>query len=79
MFCYCFNYTFISYISGIKINDIIIKETASVGGMSAGAVATVVKPIANDVQRVVQKPKKPKKIGKKKPGPKGKKSTLLRR
>ena len=26
----------------------IIYETASVGGMSAGAVATVVKPIAND-------------------------------
>ena len=46
----------------MKINDIIIKETASVGGMSAGAVATVVKPIANDVQRVVQKPKKPKKV-----------------
>ena len=62
----------------MRINEIIIKETASVGGMSAGAVATVVKPIANDVQRVVQKPKKPKKIGKKKPGPKGK-STLLRR
>lgn len=48
------------------------------GGMSAGAVATVVKPIVNDVQRVVQRPKKPKKIGKKKPGPKGK-STVLRR
>ena len=47
--------------------------------MSVRAVATVVKPTANDVQRVVQKPKKPKKIGKKKPGPKGKKSTLLRR
>ena len=44
----------------MKISDIIY-ETASVGGMSAGAVATVVKPIANDVQRVVQKPKKPKK------------------
>jgi|TARA_B100001057_G_scaffold212615_1_gene212921 hypothetical protein len=62
----------------MRINEIIIKETASVGGMSAGAVATVVKPIANDVQRVVQKPKKPKKIGKKKPGPKGK-SKILRR
>ena len=62
----------------MKIHEI-IHETASVGGMSAGAVATVVKPIANDVQRVVQKPKKPKKIGKKKPGPKGKKSTMLRR
>jgi|TARA_B110000444_G_C18845210_1_gene601490 hypothetical protein len=62
----------------MKINEIIIKETASVGGMSAGAVATVVKPIVNDVQRVVQRPKKPKKIGKKKPGPKGK-STVLRR
>lgn len=62
----------------MKINEIIIKETASVGGMSAGAVATVVKPIANDVQRVVARPKKPKKIGKKKPGPKGK-STILRR
>lgn len=62
----------------MKIHEI-IHETASVGGMSAGAVATVVKPIANDVQRVVQKPKKPKKIGKKKPGPKGKKNTMLRR
>ena len=55
-----------------------MSESASMGGMSAGAVATVVKPIVNDVQRVVQRPKKPKKIGKKKPGPKGK-STVLRR
>ena len=55
----------------MKISDIIY-ETASVGGMSAGAVATVVKPIANDVQRVVQKPKKPKKTkhAHKKPVPK---------
>ena len=37
-----------------------------VGGMSKRAVATVViSQIANDVQRVVQKPKKSKKIGKK--------------
>jgi|TARA_B110000858_G_scaffold67913_1_gene78923 hypothetical protein len=62
----------------MKINEIIMSESASMGGMSAGAVATVVKPIVNDVQRVVQRPKKPKKIGKKKPGPKGK-STVLRR
>ena len=47
----------------MKIHEI-IQETASVGGMSAGAVATVVKPIANDVQRVVQRPKKPKKTKK---------------
>ena len=60
----------------MRINEI-ISETASVGGMSAGAVATVVKPIANDVQRVVQKPKVPKKLAKR--SPKGKKSTLLRR
>ena len=63
----------------MKISDI-INETASVGGMSAGAVATVVKSIANDVQRVVQKPKKPKKTkhAHKKPGPKSK-STLIKR
>ena len=42
--------------------------------MSAGAVATVVKPIANDNQRVVQKPKKSKKTkhAHKKHGPKNK-------
>tara|TARA_Y200000002_G_C22340397_1_gene520652 strand:+ start:82 stop:279 length:198 start_codon:yes stop_codon:yes gene_type:complete len=65
----------------MKIHEI-IQETASVGGMSAGAVATVVKPIANDVQRVVQKPKKPKKTkhAHKKPGPKKKlKSSMIRR
>jgi hypothetical protein len=57
----------------MKINEI-ITET-----MTAGSVATVVQPIANDVQRVVQRPKKPKKIGgKKKPGPKPK-STVLKR
>ena len=57
----------------MKIHEI-INET-----MTAGAVATVVQPIANDVQRVVQRPKKPKKIGpKKKPGPK-KETTLIRR
>lgn len=56
----------------MKINEIVNEMT------SAGAVATVVQPIANDVQRVVQRPKKPKKIGKKKPGPKTK-STMIRR
>ena len=41
--------------------------------MTAGAVATTIPSVANDVQRVVQRPKKPKKIGgKKKPGPKKK-------
>jgi|TARA_Y100000389_G_scaffold159196_1_gene160906 hypothetical protein len=66
----------------MKISDIIINETASVGGMSAGAVATVVKPIANDAQRIAQRPKKPKKTkwAHKKPGPKTKKeSTLIKR
>jgi hypothetical protein len=49
----------------MKIHDI-IGET-----ITAGAVATSIPSIANDVQRVVQRPKKPKKIGpKKKPGPK---------
>jgi len=49
----------------MKIKDI-IDET-----MTAGAVATTIPSVANDVQRVVQRPKKPKKIGgKKKPGPK---------
>lgn len=49
----------------MKIHDI-IGET-----ITAGAVATSVPSVANDVQRVVQRPKKPKKIGgKKKPGPK---------
>ena len=65
----------------MKIHEI-IQETASVGGMSAGAVATVVQPIANDVQRIAQKPKKPKKTkhAHKKPGPKKKlKSSMLRR
>ena len=65
----------------MKIHEI-IQETASVGGMSAGAVATVVKPIANDVQRVVQRPKKPKKTkhAHKNPGPKKKlKSSIIRR
>lgn len=60
----------------MKINEIIQE---SMGGMTAGSVATVVKPIANDVQRVAQRPKKPKKIGnKKKPGPKPK-STIIKR
>jgi len=64
----------------MKINDI-IQETASVGGISAGAVATVVKPVANDVQRVVQRPKKPKKTkwAHKKPGPKKESSTIIKR
>jgi hypothetical protein len=59
----------------MKINDI-INET-----MTAGSVATVVKPIANDVQRVVQKPKKPKKTkwAHKKPGPKSESSTIIKR
>ena len=49
----------------MKIHDI-IGET-----ITAGAVATSIPSIANDVQRVVQRPKKPKNIGpKKKPGPK---------
>jgi len=48
--------------------------------MTAGSVATVVQPIANDVQRVVQRPKKPKKTkhAHKKPGPKAK-STIIKR
>jgi hypothetical protein len=63
----------------MKINEIILSET-----MTAGAVATVVQPLSSDVQRVVQRPKKPKKIGgKKKPGPKTnktkKENTILRR
>ena len=65
----------------MKIHEI-IQETASVGGMSAGAVATVVKPIANDVQRVVQRPKKPKKTedAHKTPGrKKNLKSSIIRR
>lgn len=59
----------------MKINDI-INET-----MTAGSVATVVQPIANDVQRVVQKPKKPKKTkwAHKKPGPKSESSTIIKR
>ena len=57
----------------MKINEIINEMT------SAGAIATTVAPIANDVQRVVQRPKKGKKIGgKKKPGPKPKSSVLRR-
>jgi hypothetical protein len=48
--------------------------------MTAGSVATVVQPIANDVQRVAQRPKKPKKTkwAHKKPGPK-KENTIIRR
>lgn len=58
----------------MKISEIITEMT------SAGAIATVVQPIANDVQRVAQRPKKPKKIGgKKKPGPKTGSTTVLRR
>jgi len=66
----------------MKISEILVNE--SMGGMtSAGSVATVVKPLSSDIQRVVQRPQKPKKIGgKKKPGPKTKtetKSTIIRR
>jgi|TARA_B110000503_G_scaffold32071_1_gene52009 hypothetical protein len=66
----------------MKISEIIVNE--SMGGMtSAGSVATVVKPLTSDIQRVVQRPKKPKKIGgKKKPGPKTETkttSTIIRR
>ena len=39
----------------MKISDIVLNEFASMGGMSAGAVATVVKPIANDAQRIAQR------------------------
>jgi hypothetical protein len=57
----------------MRINEI-INET-----MTAGSVATVVKPLGSDVQRVVQRPKKPKKAGpKKKPGPKAK-HTIIKR
>jgi hypothetical protein len=56
----------------MKIHEV-IGET-----FTAGAVATTIPSVANDVQRVVQRPKKPKKIGgKKKPGPKTKTATLL--
>jgi hypothetical protein len=63
----------------MKINEIIINET-----MTAGSVATVVAPLGSDIQRVVQRPKKPKKAGpKKKPGPKTNKSkakhTIIKR
>jgi hypothetical protein len=52
--------------------------------MTAGSVATVVAPLGSDIQRVVQRPKKPKKAGpKKKPGPKTNKSkakhTIIKR
>jgi len=59
----------------MKINDI-ISET-----MTAGSVATVVQPISNDVNRVVQRPKKPKKTkwAHKKPGPKTENSTIIKR
>jgi|TARA_B110000967_G_C18494682_1_gene368511 hypothetical protein len=66
----------------MKISDIVLNEFASMGGMSAGAVATVVKPIANDAQRIAQRPKKPKKTkwAHKKPGPKAKKeSSIIKR
>lgn len=62
--------------NSMKIHDI-ISET-----MTAGSVATVVKPLSSDVQRVVQRPKKPKKTkwAHKKPGPKSKKeSTIIKR
>ena len=65
----------------MKISEIIMNE--SMGGMTAGSVAAVVAPLGSDIQRVVQRPKKPKKIGgKKKPGPKSKtktKSTIIKR
>ena len=63
--------------NSMKINDIILSET-----MTAGSVATVVKPLQSDVQRVVQRPKKPKKTkwAHKKPGPKTKiGSTIIKR
>ena len=65
----------------MKISEILVNE--SMGGMtSAGSVATVVKPLSSDIQRVVQRPKKPKKTkwAHKKPGPKTKKeSTIIKR